>query len=120
MKRSDVEPSWRALSEEVISGLVDWRNQHPRATLKEIETALDERLDRLRARLLEDTALASERADWSGVSATERPQCPDCGQGVHSAGQRVRRLQTHGHQELTLTRRYGVCPTCGRGFFPPR
>jgi hypothetical protein len=37
----------------------EWRIQRPKATLKEIEIALDERLGRLRARLIEDMALAS-------------------------------------------------------------
>jgi hypothetical protein len=28
-------------------------------------------------------------------------------------------LQTHGGQELHLCRRYGTCPACGAGLFPP-
>ncbi len=38
------EQQWRTLSEEVISGMKEWRDQHPKATLREIEEALDERL----------------------------------------------------------------------------
>src|SRR5256885_6436304 len=59
MWSADVEARWRALSEEVITGMAEWRGQHPRATLKEIEAALDERLAHVRARMLQDTALAS-------------------------------------------------------------
>jgi hypothetical protein len=32
----------------------------------------------------------------------------------------TRLLQTQGDQPVTLERRYGVCPACGAGFFPPR
>jgi hypothetical protein len=116
MSTPDVEQRWRSLSEEVITSMTDWRTQHPKATLAEIEGALDERLDRLRVRMLEDSALASEQADWA---ADNRPCCPDCGQPVQRGGQYVGRLQRRGKQEVTLTRQYGVCPACGRGLFPP-
>jgi RNase P subunit RPR2 len=119
MDRSEFEHHWREMSEEVISGVADWRVQHPRATLQEIEAEIDQRLDRLRARMIEDTALASARADWRPAEVGERPKCPECGQPLQSAGKRRRRLQTRGKQDLTLTRQYGVCPACGHGLFPP-
>ena len=31
MWSADVEARWRELSEEVITGMVEWRGQHPRA-----------------------------------------------------------------------------------------
>jgi len=43
----------------------EWRVQHPRATLSEMEVALDESLNRMRARMLEDMALASR--GWFNV-----------------------------------------------------
>src|SRR5438128_2252758 len=60
---------WRELSEGVISGMREWREQHPKTTFREIETELDERLSRLGAKMLQDTVLASSQADWS-----ERPK----------------------------------------------
>jgi len=33
------EQEWHSLSEEVISGMKEWRDQHPKATLQEIEKA---------------------------------------------------------------------------------
>jgi uncharacterized protein YPO0396 len=42
MWSDEVEARWRQLSEEVITGMAEWREQHPRATLSEIEAALDE------------------------------------------------------------------------------
>ena len=115
--RTDFDQNWRALGEEVLSGMKEWRVQHPRATLREIEVALDERLARLRARLLEDAALASAAAGWAAEEIA--PACPTCGTALRERGAHPRKLQTHGGQTLTLTREYGVCPTCGGGFFPP-
>ena len=43
----------------------EWRLQHPTATLSEIEDALDERLSGMRARMLEDLALASAARNLS-------------------------------------------------------
>ena len=54
-----LEERWRQLCAEAISGMAEWRMQHPKATLSEIEAALDERLGNVRARMLEDTAMAS-------------------------------------------------------------
>jgi len=42
---------WEALSHEILTGMREWRSQHPKATLREIEVALDQHLSRLRARL---------------------------------------------------------------------
>jgi hypothetical protein len=116
--KADFDGRWRALSEEVLSGMKEWRLQHPRATLSEMETALDERLARQRAQMLEDMALASDVADLSVVPMAERPTCPECGRALNSRGKEGRHLQTVGAEEIVLKRSYGVCPTCKVGFFP--
>ena len=118
MMKADFDAQWRALSEDVLNGMKEWRIQHPRATLSEMEAALDERLARQRAQMLEDMALASEMADLRVLPMAERPTCPECGKPLGSRGQAKRYLQTVGHQEMTLKRSYGVCPTCEVGFFP--
>lgn len=110
---------WRELSEQVISGMRDWREGHPRATFREIETELDERLSRLRAKMLQDTALASNQADWSERPKAQRPTCPECGTPLVSRGKRTRHLQTDGGRDVALERTYGTCPKCGGGVFPP-
>lgn len=116
--RKDFDQRWRALSDEVLSGMKEWRLQHPQATLSEIEAALDEHLARLRARMLEDAALASVATDWDSASQTG-PVCPQCGKPLQARGRHARRLQTHGAQSLTLQREYGVCLACHAGLFPP-
>jgi len=53
---SDFDAKWNELAEEVVTGMKEWRLQHPKATLREIERALDERLAKMRARMLQDAA----------------------------------------------------------------
>lgn len=115
----DIEQKWRKLAEEVMSGMKEWRDQNPRATYREIEETLDKRLARMRARMLEDVALASTAAEWSQAEREERPTCEHCGTRLVSRGKKERHLQAQGGQEVVLKRSYGVCPTCGIGLFPP-
>jgi predicted RNA-binding Zn-ribbon protein involved in translation (DUF1610 family) len=117
--RDDFDAMWQQLADEVMSGMKEWRLQHPKATLREIETALDERLGKMRARMLEDVALASAAADVSQTSEAERPRCPTCGAVLTARGQPIRELTTHFDQTLRLKRSYTVCPACGTGLFPP-
>ena len=78
-----------------------WRGAHPRATLREIESALDER----RARMLEALALASTAADGDEAADDERPVCPECGQPLARESQHPRHLQTQGGPDLARERR---------------
>ena len=116
--RADFDAGWRELSEKVLSTVREWRLGHPRATFSEMETVLDEQLDRQRAQMLEDLALASELADLSLLPPEKRPKCPECGRALGPRGKPERQLQTEGDQQITLKRSYGVCPTCKVGFFP--
>jgi hypothetical protein len=58
-ERKTFEQDWAALSEDVLSGMADWRAQHPQATLREIELELDRRLARMHARMRERVAQQS-------------------------------------------------------------
>ena len=119
MNRESPDPPADALSDEIVSGMHEWRLQHPDATLTEIEQALDARWYRLRARMLEDLALHREAANWQ-AKAADRPTCPDCGRTLIRRGRQPRQLKTHGGHDLILTRSYGYCPSCKKGLFPPR
>src|SRR5262245_10623899 len=111
---------WQHLTEEITREMGEWREQHPKATLREIETELDTHLSRMRARMLEDLALTSTSATWLHSPAAPPPHCPDCHQPLDERGAKRRTLLTHGGQQLELERSYGVCPACGAGLFPPR
>lgn len=118
MPESDPDARWNDLAAEVLTGFRAWREQHPTATLTEIEDDLDRRLHGMRARLLEDAAVRSAAADVGSTAA--RPACPTCGARMQADGREVRRLTTTGDEVLVLTRSRARCPVCGSGFFPPR
>lgn len=117
--RTDFDAEWDKLAAEVLSGMKEWRLQHPKAKLREIEAALDERLGRMRVRMLEDAAMASEAADLKQIRAWERQRCSDCGEELVERAVTERQLVTQHNQVLKLERSYGVCPQCGAGFFSP-
>jgi predicted RNA-binding Zn-ribbon protein involved in translation (DUF1610 family) len=119
MRPDELDACWRDLAEEAFTGMKAWRRQHPTATFREIEAAVDERLARVRARMLQDAALASAAADLRALPAAERPVCPDCGHRLEARGQEPRQVTTTDDRQLTLTRTHAVCPACGAGLFPP-
>ncbi len=114
------EPTWETVSGEMLSGMREWRLQHPTATLREIEAALDEHWYHLRTQMLHDLALHSAATAWKHAPDAERPVCPACAAPLVLRGKRTRHLKTYGGQTLALDRSYGMCPTCHQGFFPPR
>jgi len=117
MNGDEMRRSWNGLSEEIISGIAEWRQQHPKATFREIEAEVDKHLAVLRARMLSDAAIRSAQAEWD--EASREVVCPDCGTRLEQKGIKKRKLQTRGGQEVALEREYGVCPKCGQGIFPP-
>jgi len=104
----------------MLTGMKEWRQQHPKATLREIEEAMDEHLNRLRAEMFEELIKISPQADWSQSQESERPRCEQCGNQLVSRGKRSRWLQTSGGQRVQIERNYGTCPQGGQGLFPPR
>lgn len=122
-RKRPTEEEWQKqeLSEgrEILSGMKEWRQEHPKATLREIEEAVDARLAKLRAGMVAELAGMSEQADWKELPPEERPTCEQCGAPLVSRGMHTRWLNSHGGQAVKLERRYGTCPQCGQGLFPP-
>lgn len=116
----ELEARWQPLSQQVLHTMKEWRQQHPKATFQEIQTALDMQLAQLRAQILQDLALTSPRADLPKMTEAERPTCPECGVPLNAQGQHTRTLVTEHDQTITLARSYATCPQCGAGLFPPR
>jgi YgiT-type zinc finger domain-containing protein len=117
MSKEEKGKEWRGVSEEIITGMWEWRDQNPQASFGEIEGELDLRLSEMRARMLADLAVASAKADWE--SGSEGVMCPNCGAALQPNGKKKRTLQTRGGQEVKIEREYGVCPQCGQKVFPP-
>lgn len=115
MPRRVPEETWVAQATTHFRVIADWRHAHPQATWDELEAAVDAELAVLRAKVLQDTALASDAVDLRTV----RPPCPQCGTPLQAAGPHRRRLTTDHDQAIELTRTYARCPVCGTGLFPP-
>jgi hypothetical protein len=103
-----------------VLGMTQWRKEHPKATWAEIEAAVDEQINPLRAQLLEDLVGMGQSEDWSKRPPEERPTCATCGRPLWARGEHTRYIQTTGGEGVKVARSYGTCPTCGVGFFPPR
>ena len=101
-----------------VLGMTQWRKAHPKATWAEIEAAVDEQINQLRAQLIQDMVQMGESEEWSAMPPEERPRCTTCGKPLVARGEQTRYLQTTGGEALKLTRTYGTCPACGVGFFP--
>lgn len=97
--------------EQLGAVMRDWRQQHPQATLMEIEAELDRQMRRIRAEVLAETATARHDDDVG--------MCPTCGVALVRRGKRTRTLRTEGDEPLSLFRTYATCPACGSGLFPP-
>ena len=112
MNGETMRKRWNGMSEEIISGIAEWRQQHPKATFREIEAEIDERLGVLRAKMISDAAISS-------AQMSEVAYCPTCGVKLERKGKKKRKLSTRGGQEVGLEREYEVCPRRGQGIFPP-
>jgi hypothetical protein len=118
MNEEEMSQQWQQSSQQASQVIASWRAAHPEATLAEIEAAVDEQMNRLRAYMIEEVAQASplEQAD----AEQQARKCPQCGERMQARGKHRRRLQTQGGHQVTLMRQYLSCPACGYSFFPPR
>jgi len=117
MDREKTRKEWRGMSEDIMSGVEEWRLQNPKATFREIEEEIDKHLAVMRAKMISDAAMSSASTEWE--SGEKAVVCPKCGVGLTKKGKKKRKLQTRGGNEIELEREYGVCPECGQGIFPP-
>jgi len=79
---------------------------------------VDERINQLRAQLIQDVVQMGETEEWREIPEEERPRCATCGKPLSARGEQRRFIQTNGGEAVKLTRTYGTCPQCGGGFFP--
>lgn len=117
MRRTSDTPGWTAETDAVVATIETWRRDHPRATLTEIEDAVDEQVARLRQHLVEESLQAHALGDEA--RSPERRVCPGCGGAMRSHGKKPRTLMTKQGGALELDRTFWRCPRCRAGFFPP-
>ena len=90
-----------------------WQARHEKATLSEIEEAIDKELAQLRQELIEEIVEAREGEVDGGY------QCPNCQEEMVRNGQKRRRLKTKGGKEIEIEREQLRCLRCGMTLFPP-
>ena len=81
-----------------MEGIGEWREQNSKASLREIEKALDERMTKLRAKVLEEAAQLSELRKWT--ESENVPVCSGLQEGIGISSKKERELQTQGGQRV--------------------
>ena len=115
---SEQKKKWRDLQDKINATIAEWRQEHPEATLTEIEEVVDSQLANVRARMVEDLAQDGRTADLKRLAREERPPCPRCGQPVAANGKGRRKLKTFRGQVIELERDQAYCTHCEVTFFP--
>src|SRR5947209_11878821 len=88
---------------EAQHALEAWHGIHPDATFAEIEQAVEQELEQVRIRLLEER---------TGTRVGEaHPACRHCGSTMRPRSRRRRTIVLRGDQQLDLEREYLVCPS---------
>lgn len=101
----------------LLTGMTEWSQQHPPATLREMEEEMGERLTSWRAGMVEELVKRSPQAGWSHTPEEHRPHYEQCAKPLHSRGQHRRALHTRGGQEAEIEHSAGTCPDGGHGLF---
>jgi hypothetical protein len=111
---------WVRKFRQASSEISDWRGQHPRASLTEIENTVDEELAKVRAEMIQELALESAMTDIKQLPTEDRPKCPKCGRPLAANGKQKRKITTTYEQSVELERSKGYCRHCRASYFPPR
>ena len=112
MSRDKIQEAWAAELGGAGVAFGQWRAEHSRASLDEIEDAFDGILGRVRTGVVSEAAMLSEQSE-------QRQPCPECRTLMVRRGQRERRLLGKDGGMLRLERSYQSCPACGVALFPP-
>jgi len=107
------ETSPNEMPDELVAKLKAWRQANPRATLTEIEEAVEAELAKIRKEWVAELAQIDEE------SQQETPTCSQCGEAMVKNGRRKRQLKSKEGQTLQLERQQWRCLGCGITHFPP-
>ena len=116
--KAEYEQHWHEVAQEVLLEMRIWREEHPTATMQEIEEEVDTRIARMRAGLVEGLAMSSAAAEVGSRASDQPACCATCGGVLQARGKQVRKLTTTGEQTVRLERSYGYGPRCQVDFFP--
>lgn len=121
-KKGERSPQMQEVSAGLqdVLGMNQWREAHPKATLREIEEAVDAQMNQRRAQRIQEVVHMGEAQEWSEGPPEAPPKCERCGTVLLARGKQTRWVQTTGGEAIKRERRSGMCPECGQGMFSPR
>src|SRR5258707_13152225 len=96
-----------------VLGMTQWRKEHPHATWAEIEAAVDEKINQVRAQLIQELVQMGETEEWSQKPEEERPRWATCGKPLVARGEQTRFIQTTGGEAGKQMPAHGRCPARG-------
>lgn len=114
----DTEERWKELNEALLSDMKAWRLAHPRATLYEIEEAVSERMEQLKAQLLQASTQMNAQRAGSSPPEEERPRCRMCELLLRERKAQASKPQAKGRTKGAFKAVYGTCPLCGATLSP--
>lgn len=100
--------------EAEVEKLLDWQEENPRPTLKEIEDTALQRRQAIGRVMTEDLLQGQDN-----VQPSPRVNCPTCGEEMHAKGRKRKNVLTR-LGDVDMERCYYYCSRCKRGFSPPR
>ncbi len=92
--------------------MAQWQQANPKATLTEIEMAIETELAQLRKQLVE------EMVEKKAATVTEKPDCLQCGGKMVKNGRRQRKLKEKERQTIELNRQQWRCLPGETSLFP--
>jgi NADH pyrophosphatase NudC (nudix superfamily) len=113
LSREEKRARLEAKAGKVIAEALEWEEQHPEASLTELEDIIL----RLRKELGKEMAqmMLEEREARAIVPG---PKCSKCGEEMRYKGQKGTRVESR-VGELELERGHYYCPKCKESIFPP-
>lgn len=109
----DLKARMMAEAEEVIDRLLAGAGKPEQLTLSDIERLVRGAGQRMMREFTRELTEAGAKEEEGEVA------CPVCGGKVRYKGQKERPVLTE-TGEMVLRRAYYYCPSCRKGFFPPR
>lgn len=111
--KTEQPPNLEVISNDLAETMRVWSQANPKATLTEIEVAVDKELAKLRRTIVESIAQTRE-----GVEPISQ-ECPQCGRQMVKNGKKKRKLKAKEGQTIELERQQLRCLHCGMTLFPP-